>query len=87
MTGLLTNRQTLQKKLNHRLRTKNNLNFYALAENTLSFFCPAQTQPKKNERVFLPRSIKLWLYHEPCGSKSNFPLKNSMADLKFMNVL
>ncbi|NBV09629.1 MAG: hypothetical protein EBS09_11075 [Flavobacteriia bacterium] len=59
MTGLLTNKQTLQKKLKHRHRTKNNLNFYASHKTHFHFFANLKADPEKNERVFLPRSIKL----------------------------
>lgn len=58
MTGLLTNRQTLQKKLKHRHRTKNNLNFYANAQNTLSFFLPTHEPTlKKMKECFRQRFI------------------------------
>jgi hypothetical protein len=43
MTGLLNHRQTLQKKLKNRQRTKNNLNFNATAHCT-HLPLPAHTQ-------------------------------------------
>jgi len=47
MTGLLTNRQTLQKKLEHRHRSKNNLNFYGNHTNgTFAFAASHEANPK-----------------------------------------
>ncbi len=55
MTPILTDRQTLQKKLKHPTAQKNNLNFYGnRTKHTFIFLQRSKPDPKKNERVFSP---------------------------------